>query len=207
MEHLQNINYVSKFWDKITQLFKEAEQSSASNPIVHEVMTFSRNFKEDYDFWRNTLVLRKLVNWLSDQYSLYVVNPEAPLNTLDFLNGQSTKGFVIHFQQMGYSTRDAQFFAFWLKEKIRTLPYRLQIADRRTFAGDSTSVETIERFYIKPNKKLIPGEKIDQYFGNISIELTLKNDAPAQLFLKSTVYPDRIYKKGYGLEALMQHIL
>jgi hypothetical protein len=136
-----------------------------------------------------------------------VINPDAPLNTIDFLNGQSTKGFVIHFQQMGYSTRDTRFFAYWLKEKIKTLPYRMQIADRRSFAGDSAAVETIERFYIKPNKTLVPGEKIDQFFGNISIELTLKNDAPAQLFLKSTVYPDRIYHEGYGLEALMQFLI
>lgn len=198
---------MSRFWDKITQLFKEAEQSSASNPVLHEVMTFSKNFKEDYNFWCNTLVLRRLVNWLSDQYALYAVNPDTPLNTVDFLDGQSTKGFVIHFQQMGYSTRDTRFFAFWLKEKIKALPYRLQIADRRTFAGNSNSVETIERFYVKPNKTIIPGERIDQFFGNISIELTLKNDAPDQLFLKSTVYPDRIYNEGYGLEALMQHLL
>lgn len=198
---------MSNFWDKISQLFKEAEQSSASNPVLHEVMTFPKSFKEDYEFWCNTLVLRKLLNWLSDQYARYVVNPDTLLNTVDFLDGQSTKGFVIHFQQMGYSNRDTRFFAFWLKEKIKTLPYRLQIADRRTFAGHSSSVETIERFYVKPNKTIIPGQKIDQYFGNISIELSLKNDTPAQLFLKSTVYPDRVYNKGYGLEALMQHIL
>jgi uncharacterized membrane protein YheB (UPF0754 family) len=66
---------MTSLWKKIQNLFQEAERSSPSNPAIHEIIQRSEAEKNDYAQWRQTLVRRRLVDWLSQQYAISRVLP------------------------------------------------------------------------------------------------------------------------------------
>ena len=77
----------------------KAEESSPSQPLIHELIQRTEKEKEDYQQWKQTLVLRRLMDWLKDQFAMYQINSERVDEGLDFLNTPSSKGFVIHFHK------------------------------------------------------------------------------------------------------------
>ena len=194
------------FWGQIKKLMLQSERSSPLNPAIHEIITFTIEEIKDFDRWTTTIVLRNFLDWLNHEYGEYLVQ-RSYSKTLTFLNSPPSFGFMIHFSEMGYSKRDAVFIAHFLKERIELLPYKVQLSDRRIYSKNVSTVETTERHYLKPKKTIIPGEKIDQYYGNITIELQIRNDLPHQLSLRATSYPDRIYKSSLPFEQLMEKIL
>lgn len=195
-----------EFWNYIKNLFKTAEESSPSNPVVHELIKRSEEEKADYDHWKNTLVRRRLTDWLIDQYAIYQVLPEDIDEALDFLDTPSSKGFVIHFNKTRYSVRDVTHFFDYLKERVRVLNYRTQISDTRTYHR-ADWVETIQRHYLKPRPNFQEGEKMDQAYGNVMIELELRNDRVQNLRFRATSYQDRLFNDALEFKELMQEVL
>lgn len=161
---------------------------------------------EDYEHWKKTLVRRRLTDWLIDQYAIFRVLPEDIDEAIDFLNTPSSKGFVIHFYKTQYSKRDVRHLCTYLKEQVRTLGYRVQISDTRTFNRPNW-VETIDRHYLKPRPQFNQDQPLDQRFGNILIEHHLRDDAPHYLKFSSTTYQDRLFKDPEEFKALMQAIM
>lgn len=195
-----------EFWNYIKNLFKTAEESSPSNPVVHELIKRSEEEKADYDHWKNTLVRRRLTDWLIDQYAIYQVLPEDIDEALDFLDTPSSKGFVIHFNKTRYSVRDVTHFFDYLKERVRVLNYRTQISDTRTYHR-ADWVETVQRHYLKPRPNFQEGEKMDQAYGNVMIELELRNDRVQNLRFRATSYQDRLFNDALEFKELMQEVL
>lgn len=198
---------MADFWNYIKGLFKEAEQSSPTKPVVHELIERTDQEKEDYTFWKKTLVRRRLIDWLSNQYAIYQVLPDDIDEALDFLHTPSSKGFVIHFHKTRYSLRDVQHFMDYLKEKVQALNYRIQISDSRTY-NRAKWVETRQRHYLKPRPNLEALEnKFPQAYGNITIDITLRNDQPHQLRFQATAYNDRLYEEASDFKELMQQLI
>lgn len=195
-----------EFWNYIKNLFKTAEESSPSNPVVHELIKRSEEEKADYDHWKNTLVRRRLTDWLIDQYAIYQVLPDDIDEALDFLDTPSSKGFVIHFNKTRYSVRDVTYFFDYLKERVRALNYRTQISDTRTYHR-ADWVETVQRHYLKPRPNFQEGEKMDQAYGNVMIELELRNERVQNLRFRATSYQDRLFNDALEFKALMQEVL
>ena len=197
---------MSDFWEYFKNLFNKEEKSSPSNPLIHEVIERSDKEKEDYERWVNTLVRRRLQAWLADQYAIFRVLPADIDEALDFLDTPSSKGFVIYFYQTQYSLRDVTHFLDFLKDKVKTLEYRIQVSDRRTYTKNSV-VETVERHYLKPRPGALDAPKLNQRYGNISIEMTLRNEQPYHLKLRATTYQDSQFKKGEDFKELMQALM
>lgn len=197
---------MSNFWQNIKNIFQSAEESSPTEPVLHHVIERSKKEQEDYEFWKTTLVRRRLTDWLSDQYAIYRVVAADVDSALDFLNTPSTKGFVIHFYQTQYSKRDAIHFLDYFKEQIKKLNYRSQLSDTRTF-NRKDWVETIERHYLKPRITFDPAEKQDQRYGNIMVELELRDDKPYRLKFSATSYRDHLFKDADDFKELMQMVL
>lgn len=197
---------MAKIWQYIRNLFQEAEESSPSNPAMHSVIERSEAEKESYGNWLRSLVKRRLVGWLSDQYAIYRVLPQDIDEALDFLNTPSSKGFVIHFYKTNYNRREVTHFFDYLKEQIRELNYKVQLSDSRTYNRQAW-VETVERHYLKPRPNFEKGKKIDQRFGNVTIELVLRDDQVHQLKLQATTYQDHMYDKAREFRDLMQAVL
>jgi hypothetical protein len=195
-----------EFWDYIKGIFKSSEESSPSNPVEHQLIERTEEEKKDYDFWKNTLIRRRLQDWLSNQYAIYSVAPDNIDDALDFLNTPSSKGFVVHFHKTQYSQRDVTHFFDFLKEKVLELDYRPQISDTRTYSRASW-VETIQRHYLKPRPFVKNEGKFRQLFGNVMIEMEFRNEQVHNLRFRATSYNDHLYQEAKEFRLLMQQLV
>ncbi len=193
---------MSDFWKYIKNIFKAAEESSPNQPVIHELIVRTHEEQQDYDFWKETLVCHRLIDWLKNQYAISKVLPEDVDEALTFLNTPSSKGFAVHFDQTQYSQRDVIHFLDYLKEQVLRLNYRKQISDIRIYNRPKW-VETIQRHYLKPCNSFEEGKKTDQQYGNITVELLLRNEVPHQLKFQATSYSDRLYKEADSFDELI----
>ena len=197
---------MASFWNKITALFDAAAESSPSAPAVHEMIERDAETLADYEQWKKTLARRRLFDWITDQYARFLSKHPTD-GGISFLDTASSKGFVIHFNELQYGPREIHHFFHYLKERVLTLNYRTQISDRRIFSRRDW-VETQERHYLKPRtrkQRNRPIERggLDQQFGNITIELELRNDRPWNLRLRATTYQDALYGAPESFRALL----
>ncbi len=205
-------------WDQLKSIFQSAEESQPSSPAIHEVLSRHKDETEAFARWRDGLVCRRLLDWLSDQYALFLTEPNRVDSGLDFLSTKSQKGFVIHFNDTQYSLKEAEFFQLYLRERVLTQAYRTQVADARTYSK-AGATERTDRYYLKPRPSwshpdgpdvAMDGHTADQHdqqFGNVMIELVVRNDKPHQLRFSAAIYHDRVYKDATGFGALMDIVL
>ncbi|RME92313.1 MAG: hypothetical protein D6772_17050 [Bacteroidetes bacterium] len=194
------------FWQKLFKLGQSAETSSPHKPAIHELLKRTADEQADYTHWKNSFVARRLLDWLGDQYAIFLHQPADTDIAIDFLDTPSSKGFVIHFHQTNYSRREATYLFDLFKEKVAQLNYRVQLSDTRTFARKHW-VETIEKHYLKPRHTYVEGEPLDQQFGNVMIELELRDDQVNNLRFRATHYSDRNYQEPQSFRELMQVLL
>lgn len=193
-------------WNYFKNLFRQAENSSPSQPLIHELIVRSPEEKADYDQWKSTLVCRRLKDWLNDQYAIFQVLPEDIDEALDFLNTPSSKGFVIHFNKTRYSKREVVHFFDYLKEQVLALSYKTQVSDLRTYQRPAW-VETVQRHYLKPRSGQDEAGKFKQRFGNVLIELVLRDEQVHHLRFRATAYNDHLYQDAEEFKSLMMGIL
>lgn len=197
---------MSDFWDYVKNLFKKAEESSPSNPVVHELIKRSAEEYADYEEWKNSLIRRRLTDWLGNQFTNYQLEQESGDEVLDFLNTPSAKGFVIYFFKTRYTEREVNHFFDFLKEQVQQMNYRIQISDTRTYNRNKW-VERLDRHYLKPRIKPIDGQKLNQRYGNILIELQYRGEQVHHLRFRATSYQDHLFTKADAFEELMQRLL
>lgn len=197
---------MADIWEYFKGLFSKAETSSPSKPLIHEMIARSEKEKQDFEFWKKTLVCKRLLNWLNEQHILFRSGSENVDRAVDFLNTPSSKGFVIYFGDTGYSQRDSVHFFDLLKEQVLRLNYRTQLSDLRAYERPQW-VESVQRHYLKPR----PGQNEEgqflQRFGNITIELTSHDDQIQNLKFRATTYKDYQYQEADTFEQLLQKVL
>ncbi|MEM8909545.1 MAG: hypothetical protein AAGD05_16985 [Bacteroidota bacterium] len=199
---------MAEFWKKIKSLFSASEQSSPSQPVIHEVIERTPGEQADYQQWKKTLASRRLLDWLNGQYIAYSHDPEHTDESIDFLNTPSSKGFVIHFHQTRYPAREVTHLFDYLKEKVLDMEYRTYLSDYRTYNRPKW-VETVQRHYLKPpnNFRKLSKEKLQQKFGNITIELLFRNEQIHNLKFSATAYRDRLFEDAEEFKKLMQGLM
>lgn len=197
---------MSGFWQRLFNLEKAVAQSSSSQPIIHELIQRSVEEIIDYEQWKSSYILRRLIDWLADQYTVYHKGGSVNDDGIDFLNLPSSKGFILYFHRTNYTRREATFLFDYFKERVKTLNYRTQISDTKTYNRNQW-VETVEKHYLKPRLAFIEGEKMNQQFGNIMIELEIRNDLTHNLRLRATHYQDSNFSPVLDFHELMQHLL
>lgn len=203
---LTNVLTMAGFWQKLFGMAKTIEESSLGNPAVHELIARSDDELVDYQRWKTTFVPRRMLQWIGEQYSVSLHRSNDTDLTIDFLDTPSSQGFIVHIHQTNYSRREATFLFDYFKERIQTLNYRSQISDRRTY-NRRDWVETVEKHYLKPRHTFEQGKKLDQQFGNVMIELELRNDVVHNLRLRATHYVDHNYLPPQSFADLMGILL
>ncbi len=196
------------FWKNIKQLFQSSEKSSPMQPAIHEMIERSAVEKEDYLQWKRTLSRRRLLDWLNNQHVEYIINPQHTDDAIDFLNTPSSKGFVMHFHETRYNKREIIHFFDFLKERVLSINYRSYMSDLRTYNRPDW-VETIQRHYLKPSIFLrkTNQKKSEQLFGNITIQLLLRNDQVRNLKFNATTYQDHQFEKADDFRELIQLLI
>lgn len=195
---------MADLWETIKGWFRAEEKSSPNQPYIHELIERKPEETADFQQWKTSLIRRRLMDWLGQQYASFRVNPDHLDEALDFLHTPSSKGFVIHFFKTNYTQREATFLFDLCKERIlEALNYKSSLSDVRTYRRGQ-QVETVQRHYLKPRIRLQEDVKINQQFGNINIELVSRNEKPFRLKLSATCYSDHLYQEGQEFEGLMQ---
>ena len=216
------------WWEQIKRVFAGAEASTAAEPVTHAVLTRHRDRRGDFERWRGGVVAARMQAWLAEAYAHYLRHDAPPSRAVDFLDTPSSKGFVIHFDELQYSLEEAEMLQLLLRERVLTpvpladgaaeKPYRTQVADTRTYAR-AGATERTDRYYLKPRLVLHEdpaiaaapdGHTADQFgqaFGNILIELVVRNDRPQMLRFSATVYHDRVYQEAESFGRLMDSVL
>lgn len=197
---------MSTFWQRLFRLEKEVAASSPSQPAIHELIQRSAEYTAEYEQWKEGFVLRRLLDWLGDQYAIYRTKPTGIDGGIAFLNTPSSQGFIIYFHTTNYSRQEATFLFDYLKERVQTENYRVQLSDLRTY-NRRDWVETMEKHYLKPRLNFDPEQKQQQQFGNITIELEVRNDRVHNLRLRATHYRDHLYEEPREFRELMQVLL
>jgi hypothetical protein len=192
---------MASIWQQVKELFERAEDSSPAHPAIHELIERSAEDQLDYQQWKTTLSKQRLLDWLIDQYAVFLSDGRQD-RAIDFLDTPSSKGFVMHFHETQYSEREITHFFDYLKERVQALNYRSDISDRRVFSR-AQWVESQERHYLKPRNKYVENEAINQRFGNITIELEKRDDQVRNLRLRATIYKDALYQEAKTFPSLM----
>lgn len=193
-------------WNYVTRLLKRFEDSKPTEPLLHEMIIRSNREKEDYEYWKKTIVRKRLLSWLADQYAIFATTAEKTDEAIDFLDTPSSKGFAIHFHQTQYSDRDARHLLDYLKDQVLQLNYRTQISDKKAY-NRSSWVESVERHYLKPRINLGSTEKYEQQYGNITIETVFRDEQPHLLRFRATVYQDNQFRKHFPFRELLNQLL
>ncbi len=187
-------------------LFQQSKESSPSKPLVHELIVRSEEEKQDYLRWKETLVFRRLRDWLQEQYVLFLHQPDQLAETVEFLQTPSSKGFAVFFNKTRYSSREVTHFFDFLKERVLEQEYRVQVSDVRSYERPNW-VETVQRHYLKPRPQMDEAGKLRQRFGNITIEFILRNDQPYQLRFRATAYKDHLFQEAEDFKQLFTALL
>ncbi len=203
---------MSHLWKYIQSLFRNSAErerprhEAPSSQPLHELIVRSPEELAAMEQWKQTLVCRKLCEWIGHQFALYGSLPNEIDETLDFLDTLSSKGFVVHLYKTNYTRQEAVAFFDMLKERVLAQGYRMQISDRRIYRGHSW-LETTERHYLKPRPEFGAPGKIRQRFGNITILLILRNDKPWQLKFQATTYRDHLFLEADNFADLMEELV
>lgn len=198
---------MSGFWQRLFKLQQAVENSSPAVPAIHELIQRSEEEQADYETWKDSYILRQMRQWIKEEYEYYQrSNKTRPNSNIDFLRIPSSNGFIAHLRNTNYTRQEAIFFLDFLKDRVKTLNYRTQISDTRTYSRNSW-VETVERHYLKPRLEIIEGEKMDQQFGNITIELEIRDEVVHNLRLRATHYQDFNFLPVKDYKDLMKVLL
>jgi hypothetical protein len=196
---------LEKIWKHIQSWFGQADESSANNPYLHEVLKRDGAWLESYKSWLKTPELEDVIAWVHGQWVLFHDNMEAMDEGIDFLQTPSSKGLVLYFRRWENPPTDPLYYLEFLKDQVLNLDYKVQVADIRVYLNNGNE-ERLERYYLKPRIKFSEHKKSDQKFGNILLEVLFRKEQAFFLKLQATRYNGHEFSKGYEFDELVKSI-
>ena len=189
---------MANFWKQVKEWFKEADKSSPTKPFIEERLERSETEKVDLQKWK---LSDSCLDFCSLIYDSFSENKKHP--SLTFLKTPSSSGFIINLKKEEINLRNAQRFMDFLQEKVLALNYKRQNSNYRLY-NKNGKTEKIERFYMKPRLKLVGNNQVDQLYGNVMVELTIREEIPLSLKFQVNRYSDRNYTESRTFEKLME---
>lgn len=184
------------FFDKIfKQLFSQKnEVSNVKTPFITEQIVRTKKYKNEYFKWLNEGNSKQSLELIQKCYQ----NKKAfELGEIDIHLFQSAyaNGFAITYNPAFFSSQDFHFLFDLLKDRVLPMGYRKTIAERKIY-DRATFVETIEKYYLKPQMPQDKEGLFNQLYGNVLLELVLINDKPSYIKVLVSLYSDRLYTKA-----------
>jgi len=191
---------MANFWKQVKGWFKDADESSPTKPFIEEQLERTEAEKEDLKRWK---LSDACMDFCSLVYDSFLENKRH--SSLTFLKFRSSSGFIINLEKEKAKLRDAQRFMDFLQEKVLSFNYKRQNSNYRLYTKNNKT-EKIERFYMKPRLNVLEDRKVDQLYGNVMIELTIREEKPLKLKFQVNRYSDRNYSDGRTFEQLMEEL-
>lgn len=185
---------MSFFQELSDRLFpKKIHASAAKEPMVREELKRSKAEEADYWVWLESAEKQQIVTFIDEQFD-HSRDENENVSLFRVIHSGSTNGFMLRFLADTEPAHFRHLFDF-LKDQVKKLKYVPYTSDVRTYDREK-HVERIERHYLKPSwrilntKEVNDSGKMNQLYGNITIELVYHDDVPQFLKFVSQHYSD-----------------
>lgn len=189
-------------WQRLKEILTQTDQSSAGQPVIHEVLTRSSQEVEEFQSWNQSVYKSATLEWLRSNFESYF-NGGKTDRSIAFLNTPSKKGFVLYLTDKILEVEHPEFLMDFIKERVTTLGYTLYTSDLKIYSKGE-DVETQQRHYLKPPMKFVPNQKLSQLFGNVEVDYILRNDEPYMFKFSATTYQDHMFQDADAFDQLMR---
>jgi len=171
---------------------------------VRENFTVSVEEETRVAHWMISSEGKDLAKQVYDNYHLKMagVNKKPEVHVLQ---SPYANGFAVTFQDPLTEKTFSNLF-FGLVQGVSGLGYRRVSLDRK-IEETNEQVKVTEKCYLKPPLSAADLKtKIDQLFGNVSIEKIYVNNIPSYLKVLVTVYADSLYHKAAPFDRFMDEL-
>jgi len=188
-------------WDEIYEkLFASKGRQISHKENFTQTETDEANITE----WLDSSQGVDLMNLVHKNYHF----KKATINAspaVQIMNSPYANGFVVYFgEPFTEKSFSNLFFAFG--QRIVDLGYQKISLDRR-MREINQQVKITEKQYFKPPFATgNEGEKIDQLFGNVSVEKVLFDNKPSYITVLVTIYSDRLYRDAGSFDQFVELI-
>lgn len=176
-----------------------------SSPInIKENFTQTESEKENTNFWLASDEGESLIKLVFKNYHF----KKSGINShpeIHILNSPYANGFAVSYESpFNEKTFSQLFFAFG--RRMLDLGYQRVSLDRK-IEEIQENVRTTEKQYFKPPLNTADlTQKIDQLFGNVSIEKVSINEKPSYLKILVTVYSDHLYRQAKPFDLFVEEL-
>ncbi len=188
----------------IDDIFNKLFPSKEEPLKIRENFTQSEAEKSDSKEWLESDEFKKFLLLISKNYQLKKAGVnESP--EVHILNSPYANGFAVTFEPpFTEKTFTELFFAFG--EQILDLGYVKVSLDRKT-EEIGENVKKTDKLYFKPPLRSEDlNAKIDQLYGNVSVEKVSINNCPSYLKILVTVYSDHLYQEALPFDQFMENL-
>lgn len=191
-------------WQQFLERFFQRTPDAApcAQAEVHEPLSRPAGHESALRAWSDSPDCEAWLDRIRCAYNVHLAGMDPQDDCIDFLEFRATSGFALHIQNENLQPGEAALLMDHLRDRVRSLPYRLSVSDRR-IRGEGM----VERHYLKPPLQVpAPGEPVDQRYGNITIEVQYRRSEPVHLRFMATHYQDRQYSQALEFSDLVRNL-
>lgn len=198
-------------WQQVKQYFqnwlRKPAEMNAINPLEqHQLLERSTEEVGHFVRWKKGGGSEQLTDRLRHGFNMHRAGLEQEDDELDFMEFQSTSGFIIHLKDDLECAKESACIQDHLRDKVLALGYRLATSERRTRTKNDRQ-EVIDRHVLKPPLDIQGGRVLEQRFGTITIEVLTCKATPCNLKFITTYYTGRNYRPALPFGDLMEHLI
>ena len=181
---------MNKLWKYLQSRITNMERRKPDLPFLHETIDFDIFPIEKFEAWKDGPTHTLMQQRLRQAYFNHNTsgNDDA---AFEFFTTPASNGFAL-FQRKNYRLKlwDYRFLQHDIAVRLKDKGYILKLSDVRSQAKGN-GIERIYRYYLKPSAKLRQGPKAVQLYGNVSLEVILRDDAPYMFKCLANSYKDQ----------------
>ncbi|MCH7408868.1 hypothetical protein MM239_05640 [Belliella sp. DSM 111904] len=176
-----------------------------STPVRHkENFVHTEEEQSEIIAWLDSAEGESMMNLVKRNYHFKTTGVDAK-PSVHVLNSPYANGFAVSFDPpFDQEIFSKLFFAFG--HRVLALGYQKISLDRKLEEINDSIKQTEKQYFKPPLSNIGEDEKIDQLFGNISIEKISVDNKPSYLKILVTVYSDFLYKKALPFEKFIDEL-
>lgn len=184
----------------IKKLFgKDKSKSEESKESYHKKMEGDYIEREAFVYWmEGENELSELVEKLKSEYEKFQSDALQHSQWVDFLKSDGVNGIMIHLNEYPGTISNWLYPAEFFKDIGLSWGYKLYSSEERKRKKEKKGLYF--RHYLKPPVRNMLEKPIEQLFGNITVELKLRQSGPQSLKLQVQHYNDRNYKEPRDIQ-------
>lgn len=185
---------------------RKTESGGIRRPLIHEPLEWDEDSAKAYASWLDSLEKERILNQLLDAFLLFSQKGETLDDAIDYTDAPMHRGFVLYLDKLDFPFETYRFLLELFKDRIKDDGYILNLNDAMTRV-DENGIATVYRYYLKPSMRDMAQGLRTQRYGNVKLELHVRNDMPIHFKCLSTIYRDRSYTEASPFKELVDVIL